>query len=519
MVPAARGAGGRARAHRAVDGHLPGLARRRRGGRDADPRRLDALSLLGGFRVRARWASSARRATIPPGMGLGDVWNRTLVYFGIAEDEEWDDDVIRHQRGGRARLPPTRTRQRPSATPAARAGRLVGRGQRLRTGVVRGGGAPQRSSSSARVSAASRPTRSQVRVHLVLPRSFNDAQQIADRFKDSVPVILNLQSADTELSKRLIDFASGLTYALDGSMQRVADKVFLLTPRNVEVSAEERARALDPAAASSTRPDAPATGPAGRARSPTSEQSAPGSPGPSPSLPGTLSATPNVRLAGTHGLDLTQRKAPPAESLAVGDAASALVLADTATSVQRFVDVFVGVYVLLDPRLRSHVVDPGRRVSPTLERVHQFLYDVCEPYLRLFRRVHPAARPARPLADRRRLRRCTSLERLVNALIDRRALEQGGHEMATDTGRGEAPRAQSRPPRLPPLERRSRRSKRSPTASRRSGASAPSSASGSGARGGGRAPRRARDAASLDARLGGARRAGHEGAGPPRGRA
>ena len=83
------------------------------------------------------------------------------------------------------------------------------------------------------------------RVHLILPRSFNDAQQIADKFKDSVPVILNLQSADNELSKRLIDFASGLTYALNGSMQRVADKVFLLTPRNVEVSAEERARMLD----------------------------------------------------------------------------------------------------------------------------------------------------------------------------------------------------------------------------------------------------------------------------------
>ena len=79
----------------------------------------------------------------------------------------------------------------------------------------------------------------------VLPRSFNDAQQIADRFKDGVPVILNLQSADQDLSKRLIDFASGLTYALDGGMQRVADKVFLLTPRNVEVSAEERARMLE----------------------------------------------------------------------------------------------------------------------------------------------------------------------------------------------------------------------------------------------------------------------------------
>jgi cell division inhibitor SepF len=89
------------------------------------------------------------------------------------------------------------------------------------------------------------PSAANVRVHLVLPRSFNDAQQIADRFKAGVPVILNLQGADNELSKRLIDFSSGLTYALDGGMQRVADKVFLLTPRNVEVSAEERARMLE----------------------------------------------------------------------------------------------------------------------------------------------------------------------------------------------------------------------------------------------------------------------------------
>jgi cell division inhibitor SepF len=89
------------------------------------------------------------------------------------------------------------------------------------------------------------PGPASVRVHLVVPRSFNDAQQIADKFKESIPVILNLQSSDADLSKRLIDFASGLTYALDGGMQRVADKVFLLTPRNVEVSAEERARLLE----------------------------------------------------------------------------------------------------------------------------------------------------------------------------------------------------------------------------------------------------------------------------------
>ena len=183
-------------------------------------------------------------------MGLGDVWNRTLVYFGIAEDEEWDDDLTvtneeverdyrRRERANVRRLPRRREADSWSdadsvsepeleAEPPATSARSSQRRSRLRG-----------------VDTAS----SQVRVHLVLPRSFNDAQQIADRFKDSVPVILNLQSADTELSKRLIDFASGLTYALDGSMQRVADKVFLLTPRNVEVSAEERARALDPAGA------------------------------------------------------------------------------------------------------------------------------------------------------------------------------------------------------------------------------------------------------------------------------
>ena len=178
-------------------------------------------------------------------MGLGDVWNRTLVYFGIAEDEDWDEEVTttsedlernyrRRERANVRRLP--RRRENEWSEPDS-------------VSEADSGAVPERSSTSSRrsrlrgVDSAS----SQARVHLVLPRSFNDAQQIADRFKDSVPVILNLQSADTELSKRLIDFASGLTYALDGSMQRVADKVFLLTPRNVEVSAEERARALDPA--------------------------------------------------------------------------------------------------------------------------------------------------------------------------------------------------------------------------------------------------------------------------------
>jgi cell division inhibitor SepF len=168
-------------------------------------------------------------------MGFADVWNKTLVYFGIAEEEDWDEDAYvtdedlqrsYADRPNVRRLAPRRREREfddwTDPDPPTND----------RTAVLR-----------PRVAAV--PSPASVRVHLVVPRSFNDAQQIADKFKESIPVILDLQSSDQDLSKRLIDFASGLTYALDGGMQRVADKVFLLTPRNVEVSAEERARLLE----------------------------------------------------------------------------------------------------------------------------------------------------------------------------------------------------------------------------------------------------------------------------------
>ena len=77
-----------------------------------------------------------------------------------------------------------------------------------------------------------------VEVHVVVPQQFDDAQQIAEKFRADRPVIVNMQSCQRELASRLLDFCSGLTYALDGGLQRIDEKVFLLTPRNVEVSAE-----------------------------------------------------------------------------------------------------------------------------------------------------------------------------------------------------------------------------------------------------------------------------------------
>jgi len=77
---------------------------------------------------------------------------------------------------------------------------------------------------------------------VVAPARFSDAQEIGDMVKASMPVIVNLQASEKDLARRMIDFCSGLTYAVGGSMEKVAESVFLLTPSNVEVSPEERQR-------------------------------------------------------------------------------------------------------------------------------------------------------------------------------------------------------------------------------------------------------------------------------------
>ena len=77
---------------------------------------------------------------------------------------------------------------------------------------------------------------------VVSPLSFDDAKDVGDCLRGSQAVIVNLQHSSREVARRLIDFASGLCYGLDGRMERVADHVYLLTPSNVEVSAEDRRR-------------------------------------------------------------------------------------------------------------------------------------------------------------------------------------------------------------------------------------------------------------------------------------
>jgi len=169
-------------------------------------------------------------------MSLRDTWHRALIFFGLAEEEDPRYEAAAEPEP--ENVLEERYRERPNVRRLSRrrprddfddifADEPPTRSRPLRAVASNGRGGPE------------------LQVHLVMPKSFNDAQEIADQFKNEIPVIINLQQTDTDLSKRLIDFASGLTYALDGGMQRIADKVFLLTPRNVEVSAEERARLIE----------------------------------------------------------------------------------------------------------------------------------------------------------------------------------------------------------------------------------------------------------------------------------
>lgn len=187
---------------------------------------------------------------------MATVWRRAMTYLGLGPDDEYDDydevEPIRDHvadRQGRPGMaappqrgaPPMRQRE-PEYEPSDVA--YVGSVRRLQPQPVDpspGIGAMTMASQRSPVVRAI-PATASAKPHVVSPSSFNEAQEVADKYKGNVPVIINLQNVDRDLSRRLIDFASGLCYGLGGAMEKVAHQVYLLTPSNVEVSAEERRR-------------------------------------------------------------------------------------------------------------------------------------------------------------------------------------------------------------------------------------------------------------------------------------
>jgi cell division inhibitor SepF len=144
---------------------------------------------------------------------MAGVWKKTLNYLGLVEEDEAFVDELPEAE------PATVRRMRPQP---------VGDASAEAEGVVRTIAAPR--------PAAGSPTT----IHKSEPKRFNEAREVADRFKSGAAVIMNLQGTEDATARRLVDFASGLVYGLDGKIELIANRVYLLSPADVEVSAEDR---------------------------------------------------------------------------------------------------------------------------------------------------------------------------------------------------------------------------------------------------------------------------------------
>jgi cell division inhibitor SepF len=182
------------------------------------------------------------------------MFRRAMAYLGLV-DEEYDD-LDRAQSDSR----PFRGRQEPAPVASSRYEDVdeyeppvtkVTPMQPRRGISVLDQGASQSSGSvrprvrmmgSSAASGSVRVVPSEGDVQIVQPNSFNEGKEIADALKANRPVIVNVESSGPELHRRILDFCSGLVYMANGSMSRVTDRVFLLSPANVKVSEETRQR-------------------------------------------------------------------------------------------------------------------------------------------------------------------------------------------------------------------------------------------------------------------------------------
>jgi cell division inhibitor SepF len=159
------------------------------------------------------------------------------VYLGLLEDAEGEYDEPRAQRDETRRAP-----ARGGATrlePEVDVEDDVERSRPVAHLAERRRPAPQ---AAVRPAAPTSTVAPMSRITTLHPRTYNEARVVGENFRDGVPVIMNLSEMDDTDAKRLVDFAAGLVFSVRGSIERVTNKVFLLSPPNVSVAAEDKQR-------------------------------------------------------------------------------------------------------------------------------------------------------------------------------------------------------------------------------------------------------------------------------------
>lgn len=172
------------------------------------------------------------------------MWNKAMFWLGLGPDDEYDEAYDAYEPDERRERAPAQGPPAALPEPPEAQGGAVRPLPRERQAPPEPPAAPPTARRSGVVRSLA-PTASNAKPVAVAPVSFNDAQELADRYMSAAPVVMDLDGVDRELSRRLVDFASGLCYGLRGQMEKVSTSVYLLTPANVEVSAEERRKLRD----------------------------------------------------------------------------------------------------------------------------------------------------------------------------------------------------------------------------------------------------------------------------------
>jgi len=166
---------------------------------------------------------------------MAGAMRKAMVYLGLVEDEDrydYDDYDDLHPADGDARKTRGDAHISTGGTRAAVTN--------LRDGAR--GGLATMTERPPQVSSSSDTARAFDRITTIHPRTYNEAKRIGESFRENTPVIMNLSDMDDSDAKRLVDFAAGLVFGLRGSIERVTNKVFLLSPADVTVTAEDKAR-------------------------------------------------------------------------------------------------------------------------------------------------------------------------------------------------------------------------------------------------------------------------------------
>ncbi|HVB46564.1 MAG TPA: cell division protein SepF [Streptosporangiaceae bacterium] len=161
---------------------------------------------------------------------MASAMRKMAVYLGLVEDDHRYDDPYTDEYGESDDYADYVTEYADHTDPRENAGYGTDGGQdgRLRT--------------ERRVATEHLQTTDLARITTLHPRTYNEARTIGEHFREGTPVIMNLTEMVDSDAKRLVDFSAGLIFGLRGSIERVTNKVFLLSPANVEVTAEDKAR-------------------------------------------------------------------------------------------------------------------------------------------------------------------------------------------------------------------------------------------------------------------------------------